>query len=657
MATTVFRLFAALAAVLLGGSLVACGGGEDFSFQSKQDQVAAVAFSGSVVDRGTTFNGQLRVRALSVSATKTVPAKFAITSTVIPVSAGASMAPKLTAQAVVDGASVTDDQTFDWAEKQYAELFPTHETTSTVVAGDGNTYRYRYYPMTGNYVGRRVGGSDDGGIYVMGAFTGNQVLRVGHMRGYTCVVDPNVCAPKVASINLVSMTTGQVVASVLSGKPTVHAKTKAVFRWNQRINCTGIGGDTELGDDFKVPVTISCDSVAGTITVTPKENMLYGVEVTMTLSNVTSLDGFVSVPVTANFTTRPPEVSGLKLFLANNVVEPDRITSVVEGSTVSTIGFPPMPGFLGMRYAAVDPLMGKVYFGGYYTFAIYEMDIESNQVVGKQVDQELNLIHGVRGIALSEGERCIVYDVSEDLTYARKNQLECYGRTTGRVTFSGTRNFLGTDTQTPTQLRYLPYGTDKKFYALVADGAAWFYEGVEGDIREGYKSGTRGSVVEIDAVTHTKRTFAVGSVPQGIDRNLTTGELLVVNAGDKSLTIINPMTGARDTKALEGFTGYQRPMRIKIVDNRFFVTDDIGAIMVYDLATKSLVAQVPLSSGSPSDIAFFGGQLYVSTKNRFTLGTSALYTINPSTFAVRKVVGSPLYNPYALVGYVPAPKP
>ncbi len=66
----------------------------------------------------------------------------------------------------------------DWAEAHYPDLFPGHQTDTSLPP-----YIYRYYPSTGNYVG--VAGSD---VYLLGPASGDVLLRVGSLADFAPLV-------------------------------------------------------------------------------------------------------------------------------------------------------------------------------------------------------------------------------------------------------------------------------------------------------------------------------------------------------------------------------------------------------------------------------------------------------------------------------------
>ncbi len=72
------------------------------------------------------------------------------------------------------------DAFMDWAERTYPIWFSSHVNSQTT-----STLTYRHYPATGNYLG--VSGSD---VYVYGAISGNQLVKVGTLSDFAALVSP-----------------------------------------------------------------------------------------------------------------------------------------------------------------------------------------------------------------------------------------------------------------------------------------------------------------------------------------------------------------------------------------------------------------------------------------------------------------------------------
>jgi hypothetical protein len=100
----------------------------------------------------------------------------------------AAMAPApQAAQASAAAATLTADAMFDWAPTAYPQYFRGSYSAGTAPY-QGRTYQYRYYALTSTYLA-----VSDGGIYVLGPWTGSQLLSVGALQSFACTVDPVSC--------------------------------------------------------------------------------------------------------------------------------------------------------------------------------------------------------------------------------------------------------------------------------------------------------------------------------------------------------------------------------------------------------------------------------------------------------------------------------
>ena len=79
----------------------------------------------------------------------------------------------------------TITELFDWAEKAYPELFPSHEANRKL----GN-YTYRYYPKTQNHTA-----VDGVKVYVQGPLSDGALLYVGDITSFGCTIFPDTCVP------------------------------------------------------------------------------------------------------------------------------------------------------------------------------------------------------------------------------------------------------------------------------------------------------------------------------------------------------------------------------------------------------------------------------------------------------------------------------
>lgn len=604
MATTVRSLFfAATAAVFM--SLSGCGGGgEESSPPVPPFQASQAVKSDTLMQKASA-----RPRALAVRGGE--QSGFRVTGAFTPSQEKA----KAASAAAVFPAEFSNAVLMDWAQLVYPELFSgTPVIYEDVLAPDNNRYYARYYAATQNYVGicLDVPGNtcEKNGVYGLGPYTGNTMAYFGHRDTYRCLIEEaKYCRPYVQTFS----------PKEITNVPVKGALAVAGFTYNEPINCSGVGGTSEVGDKdgLKVEISVSCNATTKTVSVTPKDHWPYGSQVCLTLSGIPNALGFGSLPETLCFTTARPAVTKPEVYVGNFWPEPMtglRAAAVINSTGgVTPIDFLNPPGgvLTVVRAVSVDEFSGQAWFGAFATRSVYAVDLESKKVSAIAIDPsrpEYN--HGIQGLALTDTELCYALDLRGVEAYYLKNVLQCRGKMTRKASFTSPVNWLGASTDVVMQLRYLPYGNDKKLYALVTPLAALFDENLlPWGFREGFKPGYKGQVVEIDAATkEVTGRFAVGSVPQDIARDPVTGDLYVVNTGDRSLSIIAYGSRQVRTALLATFTGLEQPRRI-IIDRprgRFYVSDDVGdfvemgRVVVYSLpkasdpSTIELVARVPV---------------------------------------------------------------
>ncbi len=84
------------------------------------------------------------------------------------------------------GPAITASAFLDWVERSYPDLLSA-PTQTPVLSG----FVLRYSAKTSLYLGVRT----DGNIYALGPITANQVVTVGKLTDFTCLVSPANCAP------------------------------------------------------------------------------------------------------------------------------------------------------------------------------------------------------------------------------------------------------------------------------------------------------------------------------------------------------------------------------------------------------------------------------------------------------------------------------
>jgi len=87
---------------------------------------------------------------------------------------------------------------FDWAESAYPTLFPQHQLNQTY-----QSYTFRYYPSTQNYIGI----SNDS-VYILGPVSAGVLTSVGLLSDFDCNLNPSSCVSKFSSTTVTVSTSG-----------------------------------------------------------------------------------------------------------------------------------------------------------------------------------------------------------------------------------------------------------------------------------------------------------------------------------------------------------------------------------------------------------------------------------------------------------------
>ncbi len=144
-----------MVAAITIGALVACGGGgQEVSSLPTTQGVVAPQWDFAKATQSETLLGGARKQALAATSATTI----------------------------------TVNELFDWAEKEYSFLFPKGPVTQRTTYL-GNEYEFRYYQPTDNYLGVRPNGD----VYGFGKFTSYQLVGFGNIGEYRCWVKPSLC--------------------------------------------------------------------------------------------------------------------------------------------------------------------------------------------------------------------------------------------------------------------------------------------------------------------------------------------------------------------------------------------------------------------------------------------------------------------------------
>ncbi len=625
MASVIRSLTAALAAgflVLLG----ACSGGgetpEHAQAQSASPEVVQ-ALSGPAVQAS---GDRAKILAVSAPVSKS---GFSLTADIKlagTVSAEERAQKQATAASAVLPLATKAANVLNWAEAQAGlkQYFPNPQVSQDICIAEG-CFVYRLYPETGNIVGIKMDGPDAGGIYLYGPYVGNALTRYAHVDDSTfrCIADVDSCRPKVVS------------TSPSNGAVDVSAKGTAVnFVFSEAINCAGVNGTGEVGSEVKVIVTITCQQASRTVTVTPKDNRWpFGIEARLAITGVQNLAGYPSLPVEVAFKTKPVQVTpafyvgDLALSDGSNAVH---VINPTTGGITKEIGFPSVPGFGPAHQMVVDALSGQLLVIPWSTTRLYGVDLEDHQVVVTDMTSP-SMRYITEGAFINGPNLCtayplsIVYDASGHGTLKSNNQLSCWNRTTKVQSVLTAKNSLAEESMRTLKINLVA----DQVYLL--NGLHTAYD--NSDFL--WLPGTPGELRVLNPTTLAlERKVAVGSVPVDFAVHPTSGDVWVLNGGDKSLSVVHP-NGAVETQVLTGFSEnpYQRPTNIvlDIAKNHVYITDGYQNLVVYDLTTRREMRRIPLGTtySSPRGMVIRGDELYVVIANR-----GSVMKVNRDTFAV-----------------------
>lgn len=646
MATTVFRLFWALAVAAMV-FLPGCGGGDEPSAQSTRNQAAtqaaAVALAGSAAVKGSIGDlvGQPRMKVLSAPAFRSVAAPGPTIDFSFVLANSRSGAKPAAALAAAAPEPPVFDKVVDYLEQVLPDLFPGHEQSFLL---EGTAFTVRQYDLPGGHA--NFVGTADGRLYGYGQFNEYKLIDYGSVcDSARQFIDANACAPRVESANLVSVTTGQMMANVLSGNPTVSAKgTKLVVKFASPtpISCAGIGGTLELGDEPKILVTATCDGETGTITLTPADSWLYGTVDTLTLSGITSRDGYVMRDlVTVTFTTKAV-VSAPTLYVGGMIgIQGERSLHVLNPATGQIMkqldlsaGNPGEEWSFGSVSLLADTLTGQLVVMPWIAHHLYTVDLENHGV--KITDQDPGVGYVTEGMFLRGNDFCTA--ITRSLPWgAMNNQLRCWSRTTKKESFTTTNDFLAETAMRTFKIRNMTTPTPKVY---LVNGVQDAYDNSTGN----WLPGTKGELRVLNPTTFAlERKVPVGSVPVDFAVHPASGDVWVINGGDRSLSIVRPSDRRAEdveTIPLVGYDtrGNQRPSGIvmDVAKNQVYITDGYRTVFVYDLRTRTEKAQIAISpTHGPGNIALVGDKLYVSNLH---YEGGLLMTINRDTLAVTRTV-------------------
>jgi DNA-binding beta-propeller fold protein YncE len=339
------------------------------------------------------------------------------------------------------------------------------------------------------------------------------------------------------------------------------------------------------------------------------------------------------LPVEVAFKTKPVQVAptfylgDLALSDGSNAVH---VLNPTTGGITKEIGFPSVPGFGPAHQMVFDALSGQLLVIPWSTTRLYEVDLEDHQVVVMDIASPSKR-YITEGAFINGPNVCTAYPLSIDYdasglgTLVSNNQLSCWNRTTKVQSVLTAKNSLAEESMRTLKINLVA----DKVYLL--NGLHTAYD--NSDFL--WLPGTPGELRVLSPTTLAlERKVAVGSVPVDFAVHPTSGDVWVLNGGDKSLSVVHP-NGAVETQVLSGFNEnpYQRPTNIvlDIAKNQVYITDGYQNLIVYDLATRREVRRIPLGTiySSPRGMVIRGDELYVVIANR-----GSVMKVNRDTFAV-----------------------
>jgi hypothetical protein len=199
--------------------------------------------------------------------------------------------------AVTVSLSVTN--LLDWAETAYPAIFPQHQLNQSA-----QSYTYRYYPSTQNYIG--VSG---GNVYILGPVSRGVLTQVGAMADFTCDLMPFNCDTAGRGTSSVptsgaSKPVNGFDGNVILGVPTDTSITASVFSPDQNATIFLSYGLKSQQATWQSPVVALVAGQPSNIVLSnllPNTNYFYQLNVQLSSSS-----GYVTTGEYSFHTARPP---------------------------------------------------------------------------------------------------------------------------------------------------------------------------------------------------------------------------------------------------------------------------------------------------------------------------------------------------------------
>jgi len=190
---------------------------------------------------------------------------------------------------------------FDWAETAYPQYFPQHQLNQIY-----QSYTYRYYPSTQNYLGL-----SSNNVYILGPISGGTLMLVGALSDFNCSINPSSCSNLSNKSSSTSVSTSGASAlnngfdgNVILGIPAKTSVGASVFTPDQNGNIYLSYGTTSQKPNLQSPTFALVASQPTNIYLTnllPDTTYFYQLFVQLTGSKV-----FVSMGEYSFHTARPP---------------------------------------------------------------------------------------------------------------------------------------------------------------------------------------------------------------------------------------------------------------------------------------------------------------------------------------------------------------
>ena len=410
-----------------------------------------------------------------------------------------------------------------------------------------------------------------------------------------------------------------------SGATGVERDATIVVPFDEELAC----GAPVIGLFGEVNGTLTCENVGGKGKLSLKPTTSLNPDVVYPFTVVaTDRAGNRSNPYTGSFRVRPLRALDAKAYVGTvpNTDGSDAV-SVINLATgaVKSIGFPAVPGFGPLYSVVVDPVTARAYFAGWGAAKLYAVDIETDTPLPTiPIDAVQSVIHVSYGLTLTESDFCVVLSASFPVG-ASENRLQCWDRYSLALTYTGTNHSLADTSMITTGVRFVTQPA-KKLYVINA-----LRRTVDGGTPT---AGTPGTLAVLNPTTYAvERTIPVGATPRDFAVDPVTGLIWVANAGDKTVSIVNPANGQVETMELTSFVSNQAPRGITIdrAKDRVYITDWQYSVYIYRLSTREEITRVNAGAGAYLT-SIVGNDLWV------LFGDGSMVAINRDTLTVQRTV-------------------